>query len=345
MLLAIHNLEGSFSDRWIEYCELNDIPYIKVDMFRNDLLDLFRQSGVSGFLFQLSTLDPRTHLVASFIGRAAEMMGIKVFPCDANSWYFNDKLAQKYLFEALAIPSCPTWIFYSPDDALTWAKSASYPKVFKLRRGASSYNVCLVSSFSQARRLIQSMFGSGLRNAPDLLDDYQVKIHKHSIKNDWVDVLKRLPFTLSKISKIKNCIPNERGYVYFQEFLPDNRFDTRITVIGQRAFAFRRFVRPKDFRASGSGRLDFETNKIDFNLIKIAFDSVKKIKSQSLAFDFVYDIERRPVVLEVCRSYAAYAVFNCSGYWDPQMNFHEGHIWPQDAIMIDLLESLVKPKA
>ena len=39
-----------------------------------------------------------------------------------------------------------------------------------------------------------------------------------------------------------------RGYVYFQDFIPDNQFDTRVTVIGNRAFAFIRKVRPGDFR-------------------------------------------------------------------------------------------------
>ena len=49
----------------------------------------------------------------------------------------------------------------------------------------------------------------------------------------------------------------QRDYLLVQEFLPGNGFDTRITVIGNRAFGFRRFNRPDDFRASGSGRIDW----------------------------------------------------------------------------------------
>ena len=37
--------------------------------------------------------------------------------------------------------------------------------------------------------------------------------------------------------------------MYFQEFLPGNAFDTRITAIGNRAFGFLRENRPRDFRA------------------------------------------------------------------------------------------------
>lgn len=50
----------------------------------------------------------------------------------------------------------------------------------------------------------------------------------------------------------------EKKYILFQEYLPDNEFDTRVTVIGNRAFAFRRFNRKKDFKASGSGEIDYD---------------------------------------------------------------------------------------
>ena len=35
----------------------------------------------------------------------------------------------------------------------------------------------------------------------------------------------------------------DKNYIYFQEFIPGNEFDTRVTVIGDRAFAFRRMNR------------------------------------------------------------------------------------------------------
>ena len=35
----------------------------------------------------------------------------------------------------------------------------------------------------------------------------------------------------------------EKGYVYFQEFIPDNAFDIRIIVCGKRAFGIKRLER------------------------------------------------------------------------------------------------------
>ena len=45
-----------------------------------------------------------------------------------------------------------------------------------------------------------------------------------------------------------------KDYVYFQKFLPNNKYDIRIVVIGDRAFGFIRYNRENDFRASGSGK-------------------------------------------------------------------------------------------
>jgi len=39
MLLAIHHRPGSFSDRWISYCERNEIPFKIVNAFDSDIIN------------------------------------------------------------------------------------------------------------------------------------------------------------------------------------------------------------------------------------------------------------------------------------------------------------------
>ena len=51
-------------------------------------------------------------------------------------------------------------------------------------------------------------------------------------------------------------------------------------------------------------------------------------------------MDHRPVILEVSYAYMASAVYACTGHWDPRMNWHEGHVWPQDAILADILENM-----
>jgi hypothetical protein len=132
----------------------------------------------------------------------------------------------------------------------------------------------------------------------------------------------------------------EKGYIYFQEFIPGNDFDTRVTVIGDRAFGFTRNVRPGDFRASGSGDIVYDVQRIQRKCIEIAFEVTRKVGSQSMAFDFVLVENKQPMILEVSYCYNAQAVYSCSGHWDVQLNWHEGHIWPQDAILMDLLNNV-----
>ena len=129
----------------------------------------------------------------------------------------------------------------------------------------------------------------------------------------------------------------ERGYIYFQEFLPDNAFDTRITIIGDRAFGFMRANRPNDFRASGSGSIVYEHEKIDKRCIEIAFRVADRIGTQSLAFDFLFNSQHEPMIGEISYCYMSSAVHACEGHWDHQGAWHPGHIWPEEAILEDML--------
>jgi hypothetical protein len=59
-----------------------------------------------------------------------------------------------------------------------------------------------------------------------------------------------------------------------------------------------------------------------------------------MAFDFVLTENGRPLILEVSYCYNAQAVYSCAGHWDAKLTWHEGHIWPQDAILVDLLNKV-----
>lgn len=100
-----------------------------------------------------------------------------------------------------------------------------------------------------------------------------------------------------------NLAQREKGYVYFQEFLPGNTFDTRIVVIGKRAFGCVRDNRDKDFRASGSGRVDYTVERVDLQLVELALETAKKLQVQSLAVDFLYDLDKAPRTLDNQRAF------------------------------------------
>ena len=45
MLLAIHHREGSFSERWIEYCVEQGVPHKVVNAYESDILSQLRGAG------------------------------------------------------------------------------------------------------------------------------------------------------------------------------------------------------------------------------------------------------------------------------------------------------------
>jgi len=336
--IGIHDRPGSFSDRWITYCTDNGIPFRRVNCLASDIMS--QCEGLDGLLWHWAHGIPSDLLVARQIIAALMTKNIVVFPNVATCWHYDDKVAQKYLLEAIGAPLIPTWIFTNQSDALRWIKTASFPKVFKLRCGAGSSNVRLVRSRNEAIALCRRAFGPGFPAVSGYLTDVRTRIRKTKITRDFWMKIGRAPKSILNGIVLQRQMHRERGYIYFQEFLPDNAFDTRITVIGDRAFGFMRANRPNDFRASGSGSIFYEPSKIDPRCVTIAFQVADQIGTQSLAFDFLFNSQHEPLIGEISYCYIPAAVQTCAGQWDRQGIWHTGHLWPQDRIIEDVLTAI-----
>ncbi len=310
--IAIHERKGSFSDRWIEYCVEKGLSYKVVNCFDNNIIS--QLTSADALLWNWWSHIPSDILLAQSVIRTLESMGKKVFPNSATCWYYDNKIGQKYLLESIGAPLVPTYIFYDFQEALSWIEQSSFPKVFKLSRGAGSNNVRLVRSAAQARDLAKKAFGRGFKQNRGYFRDVDIRFKKARQRRDVLGVLKRMPKAFMVLHRKLKQYPHERDYLYFQDFVPDNQFDTRITIIGNRAFGFTRNVRAGDFRASGSGEINYDLKRIDPKCINIAFDVAKRLAAQSTAFDFVMSAGGEPKITEVSYCYLAKAVYDCSGY-------------------------------
>lgn len=334
-MIGIHDRPGGFSDRWIQYCTEHAVPFRRVNCLASDVV---RQcEGLEGLLWHWGHDSPADKLVAWQIIASLEAKGLLVFPNVNTCWHYDDKIAQKYLLEALGAALIPTWVLTNQAEAVRWCEQASWPKVFKLRCGAGSTNVRLVRSRTEAVALCRQAFGRGFPAVAGYLADMQTRLRKTKTAHEFWARLRRAPRTLLKRLAIRWQLHWERGYMYFQEFLPDNAFDTRITIIGDRAFGFVRANRPDDFRASGSGSIIYNAEKIDKRCVEIAFRVADRIGSQSLSFDFLYNPQQEPMIAEISYCYMSSAVHACAGHWDHGGIWHEGHVWPEEAIMDDVL--------
>lgn len=318
MKIAIHHRPGSFSDHWIEYCKQKGIDYKIVNAYDSNIIEQVK--GCDAFMWHHHHADPRDVLFAKQLIYSLEEAGIQCFPDFHTTWHFDDKVGQKYLLEAIDAPLVPSYVFYTKQEALQWISSTPFPKVFKLRGGSGAANVRLVKNVRDARKLVNIAFGKGFSQF-DRAGYLKERYGKwRSGKDSILGVIKGIGriFVVTDFAKMH---PREKGYAYFQEFIPNNSFDTRVVVIGgQKAMVEQRYVRKGDFRASGSG--EFEYVEADPAVLKIAFDVAAKLKLQSVAFDFIYN-ESQPLIVEVSFGFGTHGISHCGGYYTPDMQWHE----------------------
>lgn len=321
MKIAIHSKNGGFGSRWIEYCKRNGIEFKEVNAYDSDIIEQVKDCDV--FMWHHSHSDYRDVLFAKQLIYSIEATGVRCFPDFYTTWHFDDKVGQKYLLEAISAPLVPSYVFYTKKEALEWIKNTSFPKVFKLRGGAGAANVKLVHTVKEARMLVNKAFGKGFPQF-DRFGYLKERTRKWKEgKDSFVGVIKGVGRLLIPTDFAK-MHPREKGYAYFQDFIPNNTFDIRICVVGKHAFALKRLTRKDDFRASGSGHIIYDKNQIDERCVKIAFEVNEKLKMQSVAFDFVFDESNNPLIVEISYGYAVNAYDLCEGYWTPNMQWHQG---------------------
>lgn len=338
MKVAIHQRIGSFSDRWIEYCKKNNVPYKIVNCYDSNIMEQLKDCDA--LMWHHHHNRYRDVLAAKPILFALEHAKVKVFPDFKTNWHFDDKVAQKYLLEAIGAPLVPSYIFYDKEKAFAWIEKTDFPMVWKLKGGAGSANVKLIRTKSQARKLINKAFGRGFSRF-NRWDNFKERYHRFKNGKDNILGLFKgigrlvIPTEFAKMSS------REKGYVYFQKFIPNNDFDTRVIIIGDRAFALTRGVRENDFRASGSGNISYNTSLVDIETIKISFEVNKIIKAQSVAFDYVI-YKGKPLIVEISYGFAMKAYDNCPGYWDSELEWYEGKFNPQEWMVEDLISKIKK---
>ena len=311
------------------------MPHKVVNCYDNDIVEQIR--NCSALLWHYSHSDPRDVAIARQILFACEHSGIKVFPDFRMAWHFDDKVGQKYLFEALDIPSMRSYVFVELGRALEWATRTDYPKVFKLRHGASSSCVRLVRSERDARRIIKRAFRRGFpvyspwKNLKERFDKARLGA------SDTIEVVKGFGRLLYP-PRFSRVLGPQSGYVLFQDYAPGNDSDIRIVVVGDKAFGARRWVRPGDFRASGSQRISYEPEKIGVECVALAFKLARKMGCRCLAFDFVRKQDDSLAVIEV--SYGFGWKGNSPGYWDSSLQWHGGAYRPEEWMVDLVLESV-----
>lgn len=342
MKIAIHFSQDNFSERWINYCEENNILYKIVNCYDSDIIT--QLNDCDGLMWHWTHNDYKAALFARQLTQSLEKKGIKVFPSVNTAWHYDDKVGQKYLLESIQAPVVNSYIFYDKTQALNWINNTNFPKVFKLRGGAGSVNVRLVKTKKEAKRLIKKSFGRGfnsINRLSRLKETFRIFNQNRNLRT-----FKGIISGFVRIfipTRVERFSPKQKGYIYFQDFIPNNDFDTRLTVIGDRCTGTIRYSRKNDFRASGSGVFGFDPSLFNLESVKIAFEMAQKLESQSVAFDFILD-KNKPKIIEVSYCFPPKAEDDAFGYWDKNLVWHEKNNINAEYFMIeDFLNELMDP--
>ncbi|WP_298245925.1 hypothetical protein [uncultured Christiangramia sp.] len=325
MKIGIHYSLKGFSSQWIEYCKEKNINYKIIDCYSNNIVQDTEDCNIIMWHFRHDLY--KDMLFAKQLLFSFEQSGKIVFPSFNTAWHFDDKVGQKFLLESLKIPLVPSFVFFDKLNAKNWANHTNYPKVFKLRGGAGSANVELIKTKKEAFSKIDRAFSKGFsqfskwKNFKDnSIKFYSGKVGFHKFLGSFARL-----FISSEFAKMSS---RENGYVYFQEFIPKNNYDIRIIVIGENAFGIKRMVRENDFRASGSGTILYEKENFSDKLINLSFEIAEKLKTQCGAFDFIFDDNNEPLLVEISFGFTSKVYSPCEGYWNRNLEFHKGPFNP-----------------
>ncbi|AMV73145.1 ATP-grasp domain-containing protein [Desulfuromonas sp. DDH964] len=343
MRIGIHpdNMWGtSYSDRWAEFFRVRGVEVKFLDLLAPDFLEQAR--GCDGIMWRWFHIQEHKQSAKNILYLLETQLKKPVFPNTDTAWHFDEKIFQFHLLKTLEAPVPESWVFWDFAAASDWARQAAYPLVFKLTVGAGASNVLKLDNASEALRLCRKMFKQGV--FPGTMNEFRSRIIPRKVRELKGCLTRPMSALAYLVAGKYPPLPApwwkpEFSYSYFQEFLPGNSFDTRVSVIGNRAFAFRRMNRAGDFRASGSGKIDWDPARIDSRCLEIAFETSRKGHFQTMSYDFLYK-EGQPVICEISYAFVDEAVYQCPGHWDAALNWHEGQMWPEEAQVIDFIEEI-----
>jgi len=337
--LAIHHREGSYSEYWLQYCKNNNIPFKIVNCYDSDIIHQIKDCD--GLMWHWHHNDYKAKHFALSLIISLEKIGINVFPNFNTCWFFDDKIGQKYILESIGAPLISTYIFYDKKSALNWIDTTTFPKIFKLRGGAGSLNVKLIPNRLKAKNIVMQAFNNGFPSVDKRSNikerfwvfrrDKDIKSLTHIVKGFARSLIPRNEFVL---------LPEQKGYVYFQDYIKNVQDETRVIIIGDKAFAYIRYNRDNDFKASGSGKKNYDHNIIKNKCIEIAFDISETLRLQSCAFDIIFN-NGTPLIVEM-----SYAFGNpqYTGYWDKYLEWHPGPCRPQVCMVENFIQTIISEK-
>lgn len=328
---------GSWTGEWLRVCKEKSIKHELVDWREEGAFENLRKHSV--VLWHYSHYSSDEMRFAPSILESLRESGCEVFPGNADSRHFDDKIIQAYLLKGLGLLTPENYPLHSLAAVDDWLeKNGTFPVVGKLRSGSGANNVRLLKNERQLRRYSRRMFKKGLSARPAVMLKAKSNLFSSRSMADFFARLKRIPeFLFSR--KLASGRGRERGYVYLQEFIKGASYDLKVVVIGGKLSFIGRKVRKGDFRASGGGDLFYDRTLVTPDVISAAFKAAEALNSDCAGFDMVVDPENgQPLILEVSYGFSYQALLQAGGYYDKDMRWHGRPLNAPEAVLNRMIE-------
>jgi hypothetical protein len=125
-----------------------------------------------------------------------------------------------------------------------------------------------------------------------------------------------------------------------QEFCKNNDGDIRIMVVGEKILGFTRKNRQHDFRASGSGIIEY-VDELPEECVKTAYQVSHECGFRCMAYDFISNNSGRWVIAEISYTFVSEPASNCAYYYSAKDAFKKIK-QPIGSIEHLILEELLK---
>jgi glutathione synthase/RimK-type ligase-like ATP-grasp enzyme len=133
--------------------------------------------------------------------------------------------------------------------------------------------------------------------------------------------------------------PNEKEYVFFQEFIPNDGYDLKIVVVRDKLGFIARHTRKNDFRASGGGDIYFDQTLVTKNIIDSAFNVSDKLGFQCMGYDFVVDSKTgEGKFVEMSYGFSHTALSQANGYFDRTGIWHDEPLNAPEEIVRNIIK-------
>ncbi len=249
-----------FYPRWTKYIrfyENNGFDYEIVNLHKSDWIDRVKEFDIVMGVYSSELFHLEENRRKYYF--LEKHMGKYCFPSQADLFLYEDKILEVFFAEKYNFPFAKTYISHDRDEAIALIETLKYPIVSKINPTSGSVGVELVKDRKHCRKIVDQAFSIHGR-----------KTHKVYFR--------------------------QKNYVYFQEFIPNDGYDIRVIVVGDRVFGYYRKTPRGDFRASGMDLI--EKRDLPMDAMRIARNVNKQIGCPQLAVDMVHGLDGNYQIIE-----------------------------------------------